>query len=426
MADKPRSPLTSALSSALPRLEIQRKRQAKVGFLAPLSGHLRAWGAPGLQGCEIWKERINAEGGLRVGDRGYLVDIVAHDTHYDPNVAFAGVRRLVLEEDVRILLMVGGNDFSRPVRDFINEHGVLTTTLLPTDLSPDTRTLFAPSEVHPIYNVTGVDWLKRNDPALKTAVLCTQNDEHGLPSIATYRAAFEAAGIDLVHEHLFPVSTTEFSGIVADLLSYKPDILCWDTAYEPFVHAMTIEAYRQGFSGRLLSCTCDNYADLVAQTSVEFMEGFVFQFPDFDDPRLNDPGINFSEPNAFYDEFCRRYPGAWSAVSWEYVSALGIWKDAVERAQSFFPATVIAAMKIGRQGKHVFGEASWWGRELFGIDNALIGNWPVVTLQNGKARIVEYGSIPDWWERHGDVLLRHMRSMGLMWDQRQRQVAGQP
>lgn len=423
MSRQVRSPLTSALSTVLPKLAIQQQRDVNVGFLAPLSGKLKAWAEPGLQGCEIWCERLNAEGGLRVGDRRYLVNIVPYDTQYTPEGAFAGARSLVLENDVRILLMVGGNDFTRAVRDFISEHNVLTTTLLPTDLSPDTRTLFAPSEIHPLYNVTGVDWLKRSDPSLATAVLCTQNDEHGLPSIATYRAAFEAAGIDLIDEHLFPISTTEFSEIVARLLQKKPDILCWDTAYEPFVHAMTIEAFKRGFKGRILSCTCDNYEKLVENTSVAFMEGFVFQFPDFDDPRLMDPGINFAGPHEFYAEFCARYPGAWSAVSWEFVSALEFWKDAVERARTFHPATVMAAMKIGGRGGHVFGEARWWGRELFGIDNALVGNWPVVTIQNGKARIVEFGSVLNWWERHGDILEKHMRAMNLMWDQRERRMS---
>jgi branched-chain amino acid transport system substrate-binding protein len=152
---------------------------------------------------------------------------------------------------------------------------------------------------------------------------------------------------------------------------------------------------------------------------MDFMEGFVFQFPDFDDPRLNEPQINFENPNAFYEEFCSRYPGAWSAVSWEYVSTLELWKTAVERARTFEPSTVLAMMKVGGTGKHVFGEAAWWGRELFGIDNALVGYWPVVTIQNGRARIVEFGSILDWWAAHSDLLLKHMREMHLMWDQRQ-------
>jgi branched-chain amino acid transport system substrate-binding protein len=76
-------------------------------------------------------------------------------------------------------------------------------------------------------------------------------------------------------------------------------------------------------------------------------------------------------------------------------------------------------MKVGGIGKHVFGDAAWWGRELFGIDNALVGYWPVVEIQNGRARIVEFGSILHWWSAHSPLLIKHMRAMNLMWDQRQ-------
>ena len=52
-------------------------------------------------------------------------------------------------------------------------------------------------------------------------------------------------------------------------------------------------------------------------------------------------------------------------------------------------------MKQGGTGKHAFGDASWWGKELFGIDNALVGNWPWWSSRNGKAVIKEFRSIPN-------------------------------
>ncbi len=391
----------------------------KVGFLAPLTGKLKSWAEPGLNGSLIWRDRVNAAGGIKVGMRRYMVDLVPFDTKFQPELALAGVRKLINDDGVKFILMVGGNDLTEKVREVINKHRMLVATLLPTDLSPDTPTLVAPSEVHPIYNVTGVDWLKRQHPELKTVALCAQDDLHGLPSIATYRAAFEVAGLDLVEEHLFPTETIDFGPIAEKLMAKNPDILCWDTCYQPFLHALTREAFKRGFKGRLLSCTCDNYEDLVAHTSREFMEGFVFQFPDFDDPRLNDSQVNFEEPNAFYAEFCARYPQNWSAVSWEYASTLELWKNAVQRARTFEPFPVLAMMKFGGVGHHAFGEAFWWGRELFGIDNALVGDWPVVAINDGRARIQEFSSIVGWWNTNKDVLIKHMRSMNLMWDQRQ-------
>lgn len=418
-----RSTLTSALSLALPRTVIDPDQTLKVGLLAPLSGKMKSWGEPGYQGCRIWQDWVNEQGGIRIGDRRYRVEVLAHDTQFNADKALAGARKWLSDQGVELVMMLGGNDFSRPLRDLINQRKALVTTLLPSDLTPDVRTLIAPCEVHPIYNVTGVDWLVRNDPKLKTVAMCTQNDEHGLPSIATYRAAFEAAGLKLIDEHLFPIETNDFRDIIGGILDKNPDVLCWDTAYEPFVHAMTVEAYRRGFKGRILSCTCDNYVELIEKTSEEFMENFVFQFPDFDDPRLNEPQINFIEPTRFFEEFCERYPGAWSAVSWEYAATLQMWKTAVERARTVEPLMVLAMMKVGGKGNHVFGEAAWWGRELFGIDNALVGDWPVVTIRNGRARIVEFGSPLKWWNKHSDLLVKHMRALNLMWDQREERLA---
>lgn len=402
----------------LPRVAFAAQDVVRIGFLAPLTGPVAAWGKPGLDGCQIWADWINAAGGLEIGGKAYKVELVSYDDEDDAGKARVGATKLIRENDVKFIMMLGGNSWPG-VEEIAARQGMLFSTLLPSDLSPETKSLIAPCEVHPIYNVTGVDWLKRHDPTLKTAAMCAQDDLHGLPSIATYRAAFEAAGIELVAEHLFPVETTDFGAIVDKLMAHKPDILCWDTAYEPFLHALTKEAFKRGFKGRLLSCTCDNYQDLIAQTSVEFMEGFVFQFPDFDDPRLNDSQVNFEDANAFYAEFCERFPGTWSAVSWEYASTLELWRMAVQRARTFEPFSVLAMMKFGGVGHHAFGEARWWGDELFGIDNALVGYWPVVMIQNGRARIQEFSSIPDWWNKNKALLIRHMRSMNLMWDQRE-------
>lgn len=418
MSTGSRSPLASALSVAMTDHGVESRTTLKIGFLAPMSGKLRAWAEPGLHGCMIWRDRVNAAGGIKVGMRRYMVDLVPYDTRYDPEYSLAGAKKLINEDGVKLILMIGGNDITDQVRDVINRHRMLVATLLPSDLSPDAPSLIAPSEVHPIYNVTGVDWLSRTAPQLKSVAMCAQADLLGLPSLATYRAAFEVAGISLVAEEIFPADTIDFAPIVAKLLAPKPDILCWDTAYEPFVHALTREAFQQGFRGRLLSCTCDNYAQLIRRTSPEFMEGFVFQFPDFDDPKLADSQVNFENAHDFYREFCERYPNTWSAVSWEYASTLELWRMAVQRARTFEPFSVLSMIKFGGVGHHAFGEAIWWGRDLFGIDNALVGHWPVVMIQDGRARIQEFSSIIDWWGKHKAVLVRHMREMNLMWDQR--------
>lgn len=411
--------VTIMAAAGAPKLAFGQEKVVKIGFLAPLTGEVAAWGKPGLDGCQIWADWTNAAGGIKVGGDSYKVEFVAYDEEYDPGKARAGAAKLIKEDGVKFIMMLGGDPWpgAQPV---VEQDGMLVSTLLPSDLTPDTKTLIAPCEVHPIYNVTGVEWLAANKPDAKTAVICAQDDSLGKPSVATYLAAFEAAGIEVVDDPMFfDPATTDFAPVMTRLLSKRPDIVCLDTCYADYVHPLCEQAFQQGFKGTMISCTADFYPKIIEKTSKEFMEGFIFQFPDFDDPKLNEPNINFQNPNGFYAEYLKRFGEAeWSAVSWEYASIMDLWAAGAAKAGSLEPAAVLAAMQEGGKGKHIFGEADWWGEELFGIDNALVGNWPVVVIENGKAVIKEYRSIPAWWDKHKDLMIKHMTALGQMWNQR--------
>jgi len=403
----------------MPKISFAADNVVKIGFLAPLTGEVAAWGKPGLDGCKIWADWVNADGGVKIGDKAYQVEFVAYDDEYDPSKARTGAVKLIKEDDVKFIMMLGGDPWpgAAPVAD---KEQMLFSTLLPSDLSPETKLLVAPCEVHPIYNVTGVEWLAENKPDLKTAVICAQDDSLGKPSVATYLAAFEAAGIEVLGDPIFfDPATTDFAPIMSKMLALKPDIVCLDTCYADYVHPLVEQAFQQGFKGQMISCTADFYPKMVEKTSKEFMEGFIFQFPDFDDPKLNEEHVNFNKPNDFYAEYVKRFgEGEWGAVSWEYASIMDLWADAAGRAGTTEPVKVLEAMQVGGTGKHAFGEAKWWGKELFGIDNALVGVWPVVVIQDGKAKIQDYKSITAWWDKHSDLMIKHMKALDQMYYQR--------
>ena len=140
-----------ATRSALPRLSVGMSESVNVGFLGPLSGPVESWGLPGLNGCRIWEDWLNQAGGLLIGGRRYPIKIHAYDCGYDPEKALEGATHLVRQHDIKLLMMLGGDTFTL-VRDFLTRNKVLTSTLLPSDLSPDTPYLIAPSELHPIFN----------------------------------------------------------------------------------------------------------------------------------------------------------------------------------------------------------------------------------------------------------------------------------
>ena len=401
----------AASSFGAPYVARGAEKVVKLGFLGPLTGEVAGWALPGRNACLIWADQVNAAGGIKIGDDNYMVEIVSYDDEYLADKALIGAKKLVLEDDVKMIMMLGGTDAPAAVQ-FFTKQEMLSTTLLPSDLTPDTLYHLAPAEVHPLYNVTGVEWLAENRPELKTAAICAQDDELGWPSVATYLAAFEAAGIDVVYNKYFDIATTDFAPVVTAMLAENPDIVCLDTAYPDFVNLLCEQLFLQNYEGQIISCTLDFYGRIIEKTSKEFLEGLVFQFPDFDDAAMNEPHINFDNPNEFFTNYNERFPDAWSAVTWEYPAIAEMWRLAAEKAGSVEPMAVFAALKEGGRGPHVFGDAAWWGEELYGIDNALVGNWPVVQIQDGKATIVDYRNILDWYAKHGDLLIKHTEEQG--------------
>ena len=154
--------LTLAVTGRLKRFDVGAARPVRIGFLAPLTGPAQSWGLPGLMGCRIWVDWINAAGGLLVGGQRHPVELIEADS---TTGAAPAARALVQNRGVALLLMLGGDDLTG-LAPWLMERKVLTSTLLPSDLSPDTPYLIAPSEIHPLYTVTAVDWLARAPPRI--------------------------------------------------------------------------------------------------------------------------------------------------------------------------------------------------------------------------------------------------------------------
>jgi branched-chain amino acid transport system substrate-binding protein len=401
----------AALTTGLPKVGLADAKTVKLGMNIPMTGDYAPWGLPGLYGCEIVAANINAAGGVKIGSDTYLIEMASYDHGYDTEKSVQGFKKLVLEDDVKMVMMLGGSTVASII-PWAMRKKMLTTTLLPSDITPDTEYLIATCESHPLYNVTGVEWLADKFPEAKTAAIITTNDiEYGKQSAATYNAAFEVAGIDVVDVNFHGFDVADFAPIVSSLLSKKPDVFCMAT--DVYTTPIIEQLFHQGFKGKILSCTCDGYLDVIAKTSKEFVEGLTFQFPDFDDPALTPDKVDFPDPAGFDAAFNRDHAGEWSAVAWEYPSILLNWIEAAQAAESVEPEPVLGAMKANSSPPHTFGPGKWWGADLWGLDNAVVGNWPVVAINDGKARIQEYRSVYDWLQNNAGVLKKHMQALDL-------------
>ncbi|MDE0697632.1 MAG: ABC transporter substrate-binding protein, partial [Boseongicola sp.] len=97
---------SAAAATILPSTAFAQDKVVKIGFLAPLTGPVAAWGKPGLDGCLIWGEWINAAGGINIGGEAHAVEFVAYDNEYDPAKARTGATKLIREDGVKFIMML--------------------------------------------------------------------------------------------------------------------------------------------------------------------------------------------------------------------------------------------------------------------------------------------------------------------------------
>lgn len=400
--------LSPIVFSACPAPAPPEEKTVKIGFNAPLSGPAAAWGLPGLEGTSIWVDKINAAGGIQAGGETYMVEIIEYDNEGIGSKALLGARKLVLEDGVVAILMLGGAP-SAIVQPFLTEHEIMTFVLIASDISADRPYLLDVTDNFPVYHLLHTKYIAETHPEMKTAAIVSQDDEIGLAGIAWSEAGFKAAGIEVVYSKPFGLETIDFAPVMTAVLATNPDIISTGAAYPEFQALIYEQAYIQGWEG-IITSACWDFAAIVAKVPVEFMENAVSGFPDFDDPQLT------PAHHEFWTEWRARYPASsFSEIVWEYKAALEVWAYGVELADSIESKAVYEALKAADTVPHSFGPGVWWGTEIWGIDNLLVPTWPITEIHNGKPATVAWESLSDWLEEgnNREILLQTLEEWGM-------------
>jgi len=380
----------------------------KIGYNAPLSGPAAAWGLPGLEGVDVWLDKVNGAGGVKAGGKTYKVEIVKYDNEGIGSKALLGARKLVLEDKVEAMLMLGGAP-SAVVQPFLTKHKIMTFVLIASDISKERPYLLDVTDNFPVYHLLHTAYIGDAHPKAKSAAILSQDDEIGLAAIAWSEAGFEAAGIDVVYSKPFGMETTDFAPMMTAVLAKKPDIISMGASYPEFQALIAEQAYTQGWKG-IITSACWDFNAIIAKVPTEFMERAVSGFPDFDDPKLS------KEHNQFWNAWQKKYPThGFSEIVWEYKAALDVWAYGVEKAGSVESEAVYKALKASDTVPHSFGPGVWWGTEILGKDNLLVPTWPITEVNNGKPKIVAYKNLVEWLAKGNNmaILKKYLKKWNL-------------
>lgn len=183
-------------------------KEYKVGLLLPYSGVYAALGKEIDQGFELAVQS-------RLGEiAGSTIEVVREDTEVKPPVGLAKTRKLILQDQVDVMVGIVSSGVLGAIRDFVHQSG---TPLIVANAGNDdatgercsrfiTRVSFSNGQV----NRPMGEWMHRK--GIKTAYTLAPDYAAGHQMIETFSAGFKAAGGKVVGGEFTPFQTTKDFG----------------------------------------------------------------------------------------------------------------------------------------------------------------------------------------------------------------------
>src|SRR6201987_2344221 len=195
----------------------------RIGMSMQHTGGLAGGGKASLLGIEIWRDDVNAKGGLL----GRKVELVVYDDKSSASETPAVYAKLIDVDKVDLLFAPYATVPTAPIVPLVKQRGLLLMGNFSFQVN---------SKVHHDMWFNNAPWGPADSWASgflglgqkaggKTVALLSADQEFAQNLITTARDVAKKKGLNIVFDQSYPPSTAEFSGIIRALNAAKPDIV---------------------------------------------------------------------------------------------------------------------------------------------------------------------------------------------------------
>jgi len=355
------------------------QEQLKIGGIGPLSGGGTAWGLALQRGVQMAIDKVNAEGGLKVGDKTYTPSLVMYDDKYTSAGGRLAADRLVNAENVKFIIgpigspsVLAAVGVTTPAKVVVLSNGFSNAILKNDAKAPyNFRALVSTVEFGPPM----VKWFREHYPDVKKVALVAPNDAVGqsvVPQLETY---YKANGFEVWTE-LYDRGTKEFTPLMTRMMAQGVDALDLNSNAPGEAALLLKQARQTGFKKPIWQIGGPS-VDEIMEIGGPLAEGFV---------SLN--VFDFSEPVAqdFLKTYRAKYgDGVLNAQTPVWYNAAATLFEAMRRAGSTDVTAVRDALeKLDGYETELFGPMHWGGTADYGVAHQMLLKFWMVQVKDGK------------------------------------------
>jgi branched-chain amino acid transport system substrate-binding protein len=202
----------------------------KIGMSMPQTGGLAAGGKASLLGIEIWRDDVNAKGGLL----GRKVELVVYDDKSSASETPAIYAKLVDVDKVDLLFAPYATVPTAPIMPFVKQRGLLLmgnfSFQVNSKVGHDMWFNNAPWGPADSWATSFIELGQKAGG--KTMALLSADQEFAQNLALTARDVAKKRNVSVVFDQTYPPNTVEFASIIRALNASKPDIV-YVASYPP-------------------------------------------------------------------------------------------------------------------------------------------------------------------------------------------------
>jgi branched-chain amino acid transport system substrate-binding protein len=278
------------LTAATP---LQAAEPIRIGFGMALTGGLAVNGKPALLAMEIWRDDVNAKGGLL----GRPVELVYYDDQSNPSNV-PGLYTKLLDVD-KVDLVVSGyaTNMAAPALPLVIQRNLLFFSLFCLAINDEFHypRYFSMVPFGPDPKVAlskgFFDLAMEQRPAPKTVALVGADAEFAKRAVDGARENAKAAGLQIVYDRAYPPNTVDYTPIVRAVQASNPDIV-FVGSYPPDSVGLVRAANEVGLKTKLFGGAMIGMQATAIKTQLgPLLNGIVYQDNWLPVPTLKFPGI---------------------------------------------------------------------------------------------------------------------------------------
>jgi branched-chain amino acid transport system substrate-binding protein len=217
--------LLAAAAFALAAAPAFAEDSITIGFTASQTGPLNVDSLGQQRGYELWRDEVNAAGGIKAGGKSYKVKFVSYDDQSVGGRVQQLYTRLINEDHAQFLFSPYSSGLTAPAAIITEEYGKIMIDSGGAEEKPfelGNKYLFMVITSAKHYLSGAIEALNSKNPHAKIAMVYS-DDPFSKDVLTAAKQQAEAAGLQVVMDESYEPSTTDFGPIVNKIISSNAD-----------------------------------------------------------------------------------------------------------------------------------------------------------------------------------------------------------